>query len=284
MRLKLLLAYVGTQYRGWQIQQIPQAPPTIQGTLEAALQKIAGQMLRVHGAGRTDSGVHAHAQVAHVDIPEARARLNWQRSLNAILPDDIRIISVESVPDSFHARKDALHKTYIYQFWQERSFLPPQLAPFVWNCGPLEGEAMRAALPHLLGRHDFSGLCNRGTDVQSRVRTVLDARLYTLPPCEYYPAHAPVLRFSVTANGFLKQMVRNMAGLLAACGRGKIQPEAIPALLASKSRQAMPAPTAPAQGLALTHIHYPTDQLADTPAEKIEKPLQTRQEQSTAGR
>ena len=135
--------------------------------------------------------------------------------------------------------------------------MPPHLTPFVWKCGPLSMEAMRAALPHLMGLHDFAALRNVGTDVDSTERTVLRAELHAMPPCEFYPTHAPMLRFMVTADGFLKQMVRNMAGLLVACGQGKIAPQDVPALLATGDRRAVPSVTAPPQGLALVNVEYP---------------------------
>ena len=147
MRLKLLISYVGTGYSGWQIQEKPKPPPTVQGALEAALRTIAGKAVRVHGSGRTDSGVHAHGQVAHCDIPDTRAGLDWRHSLNAVLPRDIRVLDASPAAPDFHARKDALRKTYVYQFWQELAFMPPHLTPFVWKCGPLNLEAAQAALP-----------------------------------------------------------------------------------------------------------------------------------------
>lgn len=256
MRLKLILAYVGSRYSGWQIQEKPSPPPTVQGTLESALRTVVGQAVRAHAAGRTDAGVHAHGQVAHADIPDAKSALNWQRSLNALLPQDIRVLSAAAAPPGFHARKDALRKTYIYHFWQERAFVPPHLTPFVWPCGPLDADAMREGLAHLPGTRDFSALRNAGTDMESSVRTVFSVSLCSIPPCEYYPPHAALLRFTVVADGFLKQMVRNMAGLLAACGQGKIPPDAVPGLLAAEDRRALPSVTAPAQGLALARVDY----------------------------
>ena len=257
MRLKLLIAYVGTCYSGWQIQEKPSPPPTVQGEMEKALRTITGQNIRAHGSGRTDSGVHAHGQVVHCDVPDARANMDWRRSLNAVLPRDIRVLEAMQAAPDFHARKDALRKTYAYQFWLEQTFMPPQLTPFVWKCGPMNIEAMRAALPHLTGLHDFAALRNVGTDVESTERTVLQTELHAMPPCEFYPPHAPMLRFIVTADGFLKQMVRNMAGLLAACGQGKVLPKDIPALLATRDRRDVPSVTAPPQGLALVNVVYP---------------------------
>jgi len=259
MRLKLVLAYVGSAYSGWQIQEKPNPPPTIQGKLEQALRTLTGQDVRVFGSGRTDAGVHAHAQVAHCDVPEAKAHMQWQRCLNALLPDDIRVLAASPASACFHARKDALCKTYVYQFWQERAFTPPALIPFVWRCGPLDDAPMRAALPHLTGEHDFASLQNAGTDIQSSTRHISHMALESLPAQPFYPAHAPMLRLTVTANGFLKQMVRNLAGLLAACGQGKLEPGRIPSILAACDRRALPSPTAPASGLALAKVEYPQE-------------------------
>lgn len=255
MRLKLLVAYDGTGFSGWQIQEKPQPPPTVQGTLEAALARLTGGFVRVFGSGRTDAGVHAHGQVAHCDVPH-RPGFDWRHGLNAVLPSAVRILSAEVAAPDFDARRDARAKTYVYQFWCERRFVPPQLAAFVWACGPLDAAPMRAALPHFLGERDFASLRNAGSDTRGSVRRIFAASLETLPPREFYPPHAPLLRLSVTANGFLKQMVRNMAGLLAACGRGKLAPEAVPALLAAADRAAVNAPTAPPRGLALARVDY----------------------------
>lgn len=258
MRLKLVVAYVGTRYSGWQIQDRPQGPPTVQGVLEAALRRLCCTPVRVHGAGRTDAGVHAHGQVAHCDVPDTRAGLDWRHSCNALLPADIRIVRSDTAAPDFHARKHALCKTYEYLFWTERAFVPPQIAPYVWACGPLDVDAMRAALPFLTGRHDFASLRNAGTDVQSSLRTLLRASVEALPPLPHYAPHAPLLRLSVTADGFLKQMVRNMAGLLADCGRGRLRAGDIPRMLEARERQAVPSMTAPPQGLTLARIlHAP---------------------------
>lgn len=255
MRLKLLLAYDGTGFSGWQIQEKPNPPPTVQGALETAFRQLAGAPVRVFGAGRTDAGVHAHGQTAHCDVPE-RQGFDWRRSLNAVLPRAVRVLAAEAAPPDFDARRDALAKTYVYQFWRESRFVPPSIAAFVWACGPLAEKAMRAALLHFPGERDFSSLRNAGSDTKGSVRRIFAASLEAQPQLEFYPPHVPLLRLRVTANGFLKQMVRNMAGLLAACGQGSIAPESIPALLAACERAAVPAPTAPAMGLALAGVDY----------------------------
>lgn len=247
----MTVAYVGTRYSGWQTQDKPSPPPTIQGELERVLRRVLGRPTRVHGAGRTDSGVHADGQTAHVDIPEANAGLDWRRIFNATLPGDISVLEMGPTAETFHARFDALHKTYTYQFWTERRWMPPRLRPFVWDCGPLDAVAMTEALPHLMGRHDFRALQNAGTPMENTVRAILDIKLSTPDwgPC------SPALALSVTADGFLKQMARNLAGLLAAVGRGKLLPEAASRLLAAGERRDAPA-TAPAQGLTLSSVAY----------------------------
>ena len=255
MRLRLLLAYDGTGFSGWQIQEKPLPPPTVQGALEAALARIAGARVRVYGSGRTDAGVHAHGQVAHCDVPD-RPGFDWRHGLNAVLPPAVRVLAAQEAPPDFDARRDAVSKTYVYQFWREGRFVPPGLAPFVWASGPLDEGRMRAALPAFVGERDFASLRNAGSDTPGSVRHVFAASLTAQLPQEFYPPHAPLLRLTVTANGFLKQMVRNMAGILAACGRGKLAPEAVPGLLAARRRAAVPAPTAPPQGLALASVDY----------------------------
>lgn len=272
MRLALLLAYQGTRFSGWQIQEKPCAPPTVQGILESAVSRISGGHVRLHASGRTDAGVHAYGQVVHGDVPDTRfpprgdsvasdgcdtAGRCWRRSLNALLPPEIVVLAAHVARPGFHARTTALHKTYVYDFWQERAFTPPRLVPFVWPCGPLAADAMRAALLPLCGRHSFATFRNAGTDTESDVRTVLEARIDLLPPSPFLPPHAPALRLTLRADGFLKQMVRNIAGMLVACGQGKIVAGEIPDLIAARDRRALSAPTAPPRGLALAHVTYP---------------------------
>lgn len=122
-RLKLTIAYVGTQYHGWQTQARKNASPlpTIQNIIEDAVAHVLGERVHVHGAGRTDAGVHAEAQVAHLDVPESRARMDWQLALNTLLPRDIRIADAVLVPDTFHAQHSAVRKTYEYRLWLCRS-------------------------------------------------------------------------------------------------------------------------------------------------------------------
>lgn len=255
MRLCLRVAYVGTDLYGWQVQAAGQAMHTVQGLLEHALSRLAGEPVRVHGAGRTDAGVHAEEQICHCDFPDDRyARLHDMRhSLNCLLPDAVRVYAVYQVSDAFHSRFSPHKKTYRYQFWQDRSAIPPRLIPFVWQCGPLDREKMCSALSYLYGVHDFAFLANTGAE---RATTVREITLVALSECSVKPDFLPMLVLEVTGTGFLKQMVRNMAGLLAEIGRGKIQAEDIPAFMAKGSRKDVPSPTAPAGGLTLKSIVY----------------------------
>ncbi|MDR0466400.1 MAG: tRNA pseudouridine(38-40) synthase TruA [Deltaproteobacteria bacterium] len=248
-RLKLTLAYVGTAYSGWQIQEKPSPPPTIQGELESALHRLCGRPVRVFGAGRTDAGVHAEGQVAHCDVP-ALCAINWQAALNVKLPSDIRILDAQESAAGFHACFDSRKKTYRYDLWLSRQVVPPRLHPFVWACGPLNLSRIDAALPLLIGRRDFQSFQNRGTRTRNAERSVLS--LTTAQPAEF---GGDVLSLYVEADGFLKQMARNIVGLLVAVGRDGFDPEGVPALLAARDRSQAP-PTAPARGLTLVRVDY----------------------------
>jgi tRNA pseudouridine38-40 synthase len=205
--------------------------------------------VRAFGAGRTDAGVHAEGQVAHCDVPALRA-VNWQAALNVNLPPDIRVLNAQEAADTFHACFDARKKTYRYDLWLARQVALPRLYPFVWACGPLDPRKLDAALPLLVGRHDFRSFQNRGTGTRDTTRTVLS--LKTAHPAEF---DGNVLSLHVEANGFLKQMVRNMVGLLVAIGQGRFDASRIPALLAARDRAQGP-PTAPARGLTLVRVDY----------------------------
>lgn len=254
-RLRLDLAYQGTDFQGWQLQAPGQR--TIQGCLEEALARLAGipdadirtgKVLRVFGAGRTDSGVHALGQVAHVDIPESRIHLPWRRALNALLPPDIAVLEAAIVDNDFHSRVSARSKIYAYHLWLEPDFVLPQRRAFVWRCGELDVESMRMAAPLFCGRHDFKSFQNVGTEVEDTVR-VLNAITFAADPS----GRELVLRFQ--GEGFLKQMVRNLVGCLVAVGKGKLEPQAIPDLLTARDRSQAPA-TAPACGLTLERVIY----------------------------
>ncbi|HKI81698.1 MAG TPA: tRNA pseudouridine(38-40) synthase TruA [Pseudodesulfovibrio sp.] len=246
-RIRLIVAYEGTEFCGWQVQP---SVRTVQGELERALGIILRREIRVHGSGRTDSGVHALGQAVHFDVPDERPDFPWRRSLNAILPRDVRVLDAEPVADDFHARYGAASKTYEYSLWHERGFCLPQRRRFVWSCGPMDFARMEDAAEVLMGEHDFSAFQNVGTDVGSTVRTVSDITRHA-----GVTAHESVWRF--TADGFLKQMVRNLVGCLVACGRGKLDTGAARDILESGDRTLAPA-TVPPQGLTLVRVEYGT--------------------------
>ncbi len=256
-RLKLTIAYVGTAYNGWQAQNRKNTTPlpTIQTFIENAVAHILGEQVHVHAAGRTDSGVHADAQVAHLDIPENRTSLNWQQALNTLLPHDIRITDVCSVPPSFHAQRDALRKTYEYRLWLSRKYTPPKLFPFVWACGPVDVASMDEASSYLLGRHDFASFKNTGTNLHSTVRTLFNI---SRTPEGQLSTDCTELVWMFEADGFLKQMVRNIIGLLVAVGQHRLAPAEVISVLESKDRRSAP-PTAPAQGLTMKRVWYAED-------------------------
>jgi tRNA pseudouridine38-40 synthase len=253
-RIKLTLAYMGSRFQGWQSQP---GGNTVQDILARALSRICDQPVRVRGAGRTDAGVHALGQVAHFDAPENRTGLDWRLAANALLPRAVNVVRAEEVNPEFHAQYHAVAKTYAYHLWLERGWCLPQRRPFVWTCGPLDVEAMKAAADSLIGRRDFRSFMNVGNPVNSTVRTLHSIDFATEPAAlaEDMPDEL-VLRF--TADGFLKQMVRNMVGLLVEAGRGKVSPEDVRSVCEAEDRSAG-ALCAPAHGLCLQRVHYGQD-------------------------
>lgn len=244
-RIKLTLAYIGTNFCGWQVQK---NGPTIQGTLEEAITKICQQFIRVHGSGRTDAGVHALGQVAHFDIPSDKASIPWQKALNSLLPKDISVLKAEFVSENFHARYSAKSKTYTYTFWTEKKYVLPWRKDYVWPVGPLDMDLLKKASAYLLGEHDFKSFMNVGTPVKNTVRNV-----YML---EFRPGFYPQeLVMSIRANGFLKQMVRNIAGLIKCIGKKELPLQKVKDIIHKKDRTLAPA-TAPAQGLCLEQVEY----------------------------
>lgn len=245
-RLKMTLAYTGTQFSGWQVQP---GQRTVQGCLEEGLRRICAVPVRVHAAGRTDAGVHALGQVVHCDLPDNRLGVPWQRALNSLLPEDMAVTGVQPVDREFHARRSARCKTYTYTLWQKTAYVLPQRRPFVWKTGCLDQAAMLQAAAVVQGKHDFSAFQNVGTPVASSVRH-LAAVWFAQGLCE----SELVCHFQ--GEGFLKQMVRNLVAAIVAVGQGRLGLEELQALLQGRDRTRGPA-TAPAQGLCLTRVDYP---------------------------
>ena len=244
--LKLTLQYDGTDFVGWQRQA---SGVSIQGLLEDALAPIEGAPVTVHGAGRTDAGVHALAQVASVTLAAELPEPSLARALNAVLPPTVRVLTVEAVNDDFHARFSARAKTYEYRI-VNAPIVSAFLYRYVWHVAqPLDVEAMRTAAGPLVGTHDFAGFQGAGSAVATTERTVLELDLddgagYDLP-----------LAIRLSGEGFLRHMVRNIVGTLVEVGVGRWDPWRLLAVLESRDRR-QAGPTAPPQGLFLTHVRY----------------------------
>ena len=258
-RVRLDIAYDGTDFHGAQIQATGR---TVGGEIEAALARITGATRRLSFAGRTDRGVHAAGQVAHVDLPAALPDERLLRALNAVLPDDVAIIAARTVPATFHARYDARWREYRYQVWNAPT-RHPALARTTWQLRrPLDLAALGAATTALLGVHDFAAFAGQGLGVPARpggrstVRAILEAN-WTVGSA---PVPVPVgrlIEFRVRGTGFLPQMVRTIVGAAIEVGMGRQRPEWFAAIQAGRDRAVVPAP-APPQGLSLWAVGYET--------------------------
>ena len=246
--LKLILAYDGTDFCGWQVQP---AAPSIQGTLAEAIGRITGEKVLPQGSGRTDAGVHALGQVATFQTESVIPAANLVTALNDTLPAAIRVLEVNEVPHEFHARKSAKGKTYRYRTFRE-DICPPLLARYVWHYPfPLEFEVMAEAARRVEGEHDFTSFAavdpEKGTaEAASNVRTIFSSA-WRRDDSEWI--------YEVRGNGFLHHMVRNLVGTLVLVGKGTLKPDDITRILVAKNRSAAGA-TAPAQGLYLVNVEY----------------------------
>lgn len=260
--IKLTIAYDGTDFNGWQAQP---GQPTIQGALVDVLEKLTGHRLVIHAAGRTDAGVHAAGQVVNFKTQSELAPEEFQRAFNALLTPAIRVYAAEEVGPDFHARWNALAKTYQYRIYRGRV-----ASPFLWKYvhhDPFElnFEAMAKAARLFTGEHDFSTFAaSSGSEEDDRERTTVR----TIYQSEWVrvsralsgdgPIGEPGEEWVYTVRGksFLRHMVRKMVGTLIEAGRGKLAPDDLPKLIAMRDRSKS-GMTAPAQGLCLESVEYP---------------------------
>jgi tRNA pseudouridine38-40 synthase len=292
--LKITLSYDGSEFRGWQIQP---GLPTVQGVLADCLGRITKEKILPQGSGRTDAGVHALLQVASVSLESPIPEWNLQVALNDILPAAIRVMGVERVEASFHARHSATAKTYRYRIHREK-ICPPFLARYVYHDPyPMDEDAMITASEHIVGTFDFTSFAASDPERRARLATVLGtprterARLavveqelaevatggadldaddedatddLTVKQGNVRTIHSSLwartpeeFSYTVRGNGFLHHMVRNLVGTFLQVGKGSLKPDDIPAILAAKNRSAAGA-TAPAYGLYLVSVEYVT--------------------------
>ena len=271
---KLILAYDGTGFHGWQVQP---ALPTVQGTLAQAIRHVTGETVLPQGSGRTDTGVHALGQVASFDLAAPIPQANLLRALNRALPPAIRVLSAEIATPNFHARHSAQRKTYEYRIFprvpaertQPDRICPPTLAPYAWDC-PWQIDLKRAnrAAAHVLGEHDFTSFAAVDPDLTDRVPHPRDGTMVdTVGPAQLPRSNIRTIFHSewlfedglivyrVTGSGFLHHMVRNLVGTFVDAASGRTCPDAIPGILAACNRAAA-GQTAPARGLFLVEVEY----------------------------
>jgi tRNA pseudouridine38-40 synthase len=243
MKIAIGIEYDGSQFHGWQSQP---SGNTVQDHLERALASVAGEQVRLAAAGRTDTGVHALAQVAHFETASARPLSAWVRGANALLPHAVAVQWAVPVGDDFHARYSAASRSYRYALYNH-PVRPALLHGKVgWFHQPLDLAAMRAALAHIAGEHDFSAFRSSECQAKSPVRT--------LRACGISQQGA-YFSFEFSANGFLHHMVRNIVGCLVFVGKGKHPPQWLAEVLAGRDRR-LAAPTFPPDGLYLAAVEY----------------------------
>lgn len=247
--LKIVLAYDGSEFSGWQVQL---DAATIQGTLASAIGRVTGEKVLPQGSGRTDAGVHALAQVATFATDSPIPAPNLVKALNDVLPRSIRILEVAEASPEFHARKSACAKTYRYRIYRG-AICPPFLARYVWHYPfPLDEDAMRQAAGFVIGEHDFTSFAavdperGRVDEAISNVRRIFAST---------WERAGEELVYTVRGSGFLHHMVRNLVGTFVPAGKGTLQPADLTEILAARNRSAAGA-TAPASGLYLVSVEY----------------------------
>lgn len=252
-RVRLVVAYDGTNYHGWQLQP---GAVTVEEVLNGALAGLLGEPIQVIGASRTDSGVHARGNVAVFDTVHRMPADKVCFALNQRLPEDIRIQSSDEVPPDWHPRKCSCVKTYEYRILNRRMELPSERLYSHFCHFDLDLERMRQAAEHLTGRHDFKSFCNVHTQAEDTVRTVYGIDIEN--------DGGGIVTIRVTGNGFLYNMIRIIAGTLMEVGMGRRAPSDMVGILDACDRRAA-GPTAPAKGLTLVGIRYENGENGEKP-------------------
>ena len=242
-RIKLVVAYDGTDYCGFQVQN---NGPTIEGELNRVLSELFGEEIRVIGASRTDSGVHAYCNVAVFDTEARMPAEKMIYAINQRLPEDIRVQSSCEVASDFHPRHTDSRKTYEYRIYNTHVQNPMKRRYALWNYHNLDVDKMKEAAAYLVGEHDFKSFCSADSQVESTVRTIYDLSV---------TQNGEDIVIRVCGNGFLYNMVRIIAGTLLEAGKGKIEPNEMERILNALDRQAA-GPTAPAHGLTLVKYDF----------------------------
>ncbi len=247
---KLTIAYDGTDFHGWQMQA---NKPTVQGEIVSVLQRLTQEKIILHGAGRTDAGVHALGQVASFRTQSGLSAQEFQRALNALLPPSVRIVGAEEVGPDFHARWSARGKTYRYRLYRGK-VVPPMLWRYVLHYPfPLDEDAMRDATARFVGTHDFASFAaSTGSEDDDKERST-EREIYSAELVR--TTDQEELVFTVKGRSFLRYMVRKMVGTLLDVGRGKLKPADIDRLYELRDRSKS-GPTVPPQGLVMVEVHH----------------------------
>ena len=257
MNWKLILAYDGTDFHGWQVQP---GHPTVQGELADAVERITGERVLPQGSGRTDAGVHARAQVASFVLSAPIPPENLHRALNRTLPAAIRVLKAEHADPDFHARHSVSAKTYEYRIFRG-AICPPWLARYVYALNwPLDVEQMQVAAEIVVGEHDFTSFAATDPDLSKRDgeqagQDEQPGNVRTIYSSAFTREEGDLLIYRVKGNGFLHHMVRNLVGTFIDVGRAHIEAEEVRQILEARSRSAAGA-TAPARGLFLDDVEY----------------------------
>jgi tRNA pseudouridine38-40 synthase len=249
MNYKLLIQYDGTDFHGWQVQKNKR---TVQGELQKVLSLLEGKKVHVCGSGRTDAGVHAEGQVANVKLAKPFTSEKLQKAINANLEKDLRILKVEEVSDSFHARFSAKSKTYVYRIINASVISPFWVRYALHEKRPLDVSKMAEAAKVFVGRHDWSAFSSSESTAKSKTRKVIEAKIEVHWDRR---AMAEIIEIFITGDGFLRYMVRSVVGTLLEVGRGEKEIDQIKEALLTGNRK-LAGQTAPAHGLTLLKVSY----------------------------